>query len=95
MCLPPYREGLPKSLIEAAACGRPIVTTDVPGCNDVVNNSVNGYLVNVGDAETLAVALQPYLAARLARSNGKSWLAKINALLARCCLKKRLRCMRT
>jgi glycosyltransferase involved in cell wall biosynthesis len=58
ICLPSYREGLPKSLIEAAACGRAIVTTDVPGCNDVVQNSVNGYLVTVGDAETLAIALQ-------------------------------------
>jgi glycosyltransferase involved in cell wall biosynthesis len=58
ICLPSYREGLPKSLIEAAACGRAIVTTDVPGCNDVVQNSINGYLVSVGDAETLAIALQ-------------------------------------
>ncbi len=58
ICLPSYREGLPKSLTEAAACGRSIVTTDVPGCNDVVKNGVNGYLVTVGDSETLAIALQ-------------------------------------
>jgi glycosyltransferase involved in cell wall biosynthesis len=43
--LPSYREGLPKSLIEACAIGRPVITTDVPGCRDVVENGVNGYLV--------------------------------------------------
>ncbi len=44
-CLPSYREGLPKSLIEAAAAGLPIVTTDVPGCRDVVEEGRNGFLV--------------------------------------------------
>lgn len=43
--LPSYREGLPKSLLEAAACGRPIVTADVPGCNDLVENNVTGFTV--------------------------------------------------
>ena len=43
--LPSYREGLPKSLIEAAACARPLVTTDAPGCRDVVTDGVNGLLV--------------------------------------------------
>jgi glycosyltransferase involved in cell wall biosynthesis len=41
--LPSYREGLPKTLIEAAACGLPIITTDVPGCREVVINEVDGY----------------------------------------------------
>jgi nucleoside-diphosphate-sugar epimerase len=49
VCLPSYREGLPKSLIEAAAVGRAIVTTDVPGCRDVVTDGVNGLLVPVRD----------------------------------------------
>lgn len=45
VCLPSYREGLPKSLIEACAVGRPIVTTDVPGCKECVINKFNGILV--------------------------------------------------
>jgi len=54
VCLPSYREGLPKALLEACASGRPIVTTDVPGCRDVVCNEVNGLLVRVCDAVDLA-----------------------------------------
>lgn len=55
--LPSYREGLPKSLIEAAACALPLVTTDVPGCRDVVTNEVDGLLVPVKDAQALAAAI--------------------------------------
>jgi len=57
VCLPSYREGLPKALIEACAMGRPIVTTAVPGCSDVVENGVNGLLVPPRDAVALAEAL--------------------------------------
>lgn len=57
-CLPSYREGLPKSLLEAAACGLPIVATDAPGCREVVIDGVNGLLVPVRDANALAVALK-------------------------------------
>ena len=57
VCLPSYREGLPKSLIEATACGLPIVTTNAIGCRDVVEDGVNGLLVPVGDADKLAEAL--------------------------------------
>jgi len=56
--LPSYREGLPKSLIEACAVGRPIVTTDVPGCRDVVENGVNGFLVPFKNSAALANALE-------------------------------------
>ena len=56
--LPSYREGLPKVLIEAAACGRAIVTTDVPGCRDAIDPGVTGLLVPVRDAEKLADQLQ-------------------------------------
>ncbi len=55
--LPSYREGLPKSLIEAAACGRPVVTTDVPGCRDVIEPDVSGLLVPARDARALADAV--------------------------------------
>ncbi|MDD5035157.1 MAG: glycosyltransferase family 4 protein [Methylococcaceae bacterium] len=57
VCLPSYREGLPKALIEAAAAGRPIVTTDVPGCREVVRDGENGLLVPVKAVEALADAL--------------------------------------
>lgn len=55
--LPSYREGLPKCLIEAAACGLPIVTTDVPGCRDVVSHEETGLLVPVRNALALADAM--------------------------------------
>jgi glycosyltransferase involved in cell wall biosynthesis len=58
VCLPSFREGLPKSLIEACAAARPIVTTDVPGCRDVVTHQLNGLLVRIRDAGALADALQ-------------------------------------
>lgn len=56
--LPSYREGLPKTLLEAAACGKPIVATDVPGCREVVADAGNGVLVPVKDATALAAALE-------------------------------------
>lgn len=55
--LPSYREGLPKSLIEAAACGRAVVTTDVPGCRDAIEPGETGLLVPVRDAQALADAI--------------------------------------
>jgi glycosyltransferase involved in cell wall biosynthesis len=58
VCLPSYREGLPKVLLEAAASGRPIVTTDVPGCREVVKEGSNGLLVPVKDSNALAAALR-------------------------------------
>jgi glycosyltransferase involved in cell wall biosynthesis len=58
VCLPSYREGLPTVLIEAAACSRPIVTTDTVGCREVVRQGENGYLVPVGSTVELADALQ-------------------------------------
>lgn len=55
--LPSYREGLPRSLIEAAACGRAVVTTDVPGCRDAIEPDVTGLLVPSHDAKALADAI--------------------------------------
>jgi len=56
--LPSYREGLPKVLIEAAACGRAVVTTDVPGCRDAIDPGVTGVLVPVRDVVALADAIE-------------------------------------
>lgn len=53
IALPSYREGLPKSLVEAAACGRAVVTTDAPGCRDAIEPGVTGLLVEVCSAESL------------------------------------------
>jgi glycosyltransferase involved in cell wall biosynthesis len=55
--LPSYREGLPKGLIEAAACARALVATDVPGCREVVTHEVDGLLVPVRDGPALAAAI--------------------------------------
>jgi glycosyltransferase involved in cell wall biosynthesis len=52
-----YREGVPRSLIEAAACGRPILTTDSPGCRDLVRDRQEGILVPMRDVEAAARAL--------------------------------------
>ena len=68
--LPSYREGLPRSLVEAAACGLPLITTDVPGCREVVADGVDGLLVPVRDSDAIAHAIRtlvdnPTLARRL------------------------------
>lgn len=52
--LPSYREGVPRSLLEAAAMARPIITTDAVGCRDVVDDKINGYLCKIKDAGDLA-----------------------------------------
>lgn len=52
--LPSYREGTPRSLLEAAAIGRPIITTDAAGCRDVVDDGINGWLCEIRNAEDLA-----------------------------------------
>jgi glycosyltransferase involved in cell wall biosynthesis len=56
--LPSYREGLPKGLIEAAACGLPLITTDVPGCREVVTDEVDGLLIRPRDAAQLVAAIE-------------------------------------
>lgn len=58
VCLPTrYGEGIPRSLIEAASCARPIVATDAPGCREIVRDGENGLLVPIGDQTALANAL--------------------------------------
>ena len=58
VCLPSYREGLPKSLLEGAASGRAMIATDVPGCREVVRDGVTGLLVPPRDARALAEAMR-------------------------------------
>jgi glycosyltransferase involved in cell wall biosynthesis len=72
VCLPSYREGLPKALLEASAAGRPIVTTDVPGCREAVRQGENGWLVPVRESAALAerlreLILDPGMRARFGR----------------------------
>lgn len=62
-----YGEGVPKILIEAAACGRPIVATDIPGCREIVRDGVNGRLVPPGNPVALAEAIRGLLADPAAR----------------------------
>jgi len=68
--LPSYREGTPRSVLEAMAMGRAIVTTDTAGCRETVTDGVNGFLVPVRDADALYSAMKrfvadPALAARM------------------------------
>ena len=58
VCLPSYREGLPKSLLEALSSGRPIITTDVPGCREVCEDGVNGLLIPARDSIALSDAIE-------------------------------------
>jgi len=81
--LPSYREGLPTNLIEAAACGLPLVTTDAPGCREVVMDGVDGLLVPVRDAVALAAAIarlqdDPALASRLGAAARAKALAEFD-----------------
>ena len=70
VCLPSsYREGVPMALVEAASCGRPIVTTNEPGCKETVKNGVSGLLVPPHDSEALAEALQRLLEDPAMRQN--------------------------
>jgi glycosyltransferase involved in cell wall biosynthesis len=59
--LPSYREGTPRTVLEAMAMGRPIITTDAPGCRETVRPGVTGFLVPVRDAPSLAEAMERYL----------------------------------
>lgn len=80
VCLPSYREGFPKSLIEAAACGRAIVTTDVPGCRDAIIVDKTGILVPAKDSAALAYALERLIVSPQERNemgvNGRTFAEK-------------------
>ena len=81
VCLPSYyREGVPKVLIEAASTGRPIVTTDVPGCREIVAHEENGFFVPPQDADALAERLQQLLGDEaLRRRMGRAGRARVES----------------
>lgn len=59
--LPSYREGTPRTVLEAMAMGRPIITTDAPGCRETVIDGYNGYLVPVKAVDELATAMERFI----------------------------------
>ena len=61
VCLPSYAEGLPKALLEAASCGRPIISFDVPGCREIVKHNVNGKLVEFQNISELEKSVKELL----------------------------------
>ncbi len=69
VCLPTYyREGVPRILMEAAASGRAIVATDMPGCRDIVRDGINGFIVPPHDVDSLADAIERLLSSRALRA---------------------------
>jgi glycosyltransferase involved in cell wall biosynthesis len=78
--LPSYREGFPKVLMEAAACGKPVITTNVPGCRDAVINNFTGKIVPVKNSKSLAIAIRNLLESRhqmkLMRKNARKHAEK-------------------
>jgi glycosyltransferase involved in cell wall biosynthesis len=58
---PAHAEGMPQPVLEAMAAGRPIITTNVAGCRDTVDERVNGCLVEAGNARALAAAMESFL----------------------------------
>lgn len=91
--LPSYREGTPRSVLEAMAMGRPIITTDTQGCRETVVDSRNGYLVPVNDSVSVASAMERFIIhPELIESMGKKSLelcrekfevSKVNAEMIR------------
>ena len=60
--LPSYREGTPHSVLEAMAMGRAIITSDAPGCREMIRDQIEGYLVPVCDVHALSTAMLDMLA---------------------------------
>lgn len=59
--LPSYREGTPRSVLEAMSSGRPIITTNAPGCRDTVDHGINGFIVPVKDSVALSNAMEKFI----------------------------------
>lgn len=84
VCLPTYyREGVPRILMEGAACGRPLVATDMPGCRDIVQHGINGLLVPPHDVQSLSTALEALIGDRELRCRmGKAGRALVETHFA-------------
>jgi len=79
--LPSYGEGMPRTVLEAMASGRPIVTTDTYGCRDTVEEGTTGYLVPIRDWEALAAAMERFLSGEAPyRSMGEAGLNRVRRL---------------
>ena len=57
-CLPSYREGLPRSILEDCSCGIPVIASDIPGCREIIKNNFNGLLIPAKDSILLAKAIE-------------------------------------
>ena len=77
--LPSYREGAPRTLIEAAAMARPVIATNVPGCRDVVEDGVTGYLCEVRDADSLAASCERFLALSIEEKRAMGQRGRVRA----------------
>lgn len=79
--LPSYREGVPRTLLEAAAMGRPVITTDAPGCRDTVLHGQTGLMCRVADADDLARCMLAFAALPVAerQAMGRSGRARVEA----------------
>lgn len=75
-CLPSHREGFPRAAMEAAACGLPVVATDIRGCRQVVDTGITGQLVPVRDPQALASAIGAYADAVCRSDHGRASRAK-------------------
>ena len=83
ICLPSYREGFPKVLLEAASCGKPIVTTDVPGCRQAIQNNISGFLVPPNNPKALSRALEKLILDQsLCKKMGKEGLKRVRLELS-------------
>ncbi|MBU1627039.1 glycosyltransferase family 4 protein [bacterium] len=66
-CLPSYREGTPRSVLEAMAMEKPIITTNAPGCRQTVEEGINGFLIPIKDSKSLAEAIEKLILSRALR----------------------------
>ena len=75
--LPSYREGLPRSLLEAGAMGRPVIATDVPGCREVIQDGDNGFLCKAQDYLDLTDKLETFLRLPSALREDMGWAGRL------------------